>query len=125
MDQLLRAQSLQSGANDVLAIPTAWPIFVAAVEKMLQTPYLVQADRDAVAVTRVEGRTENSFWLYCPELDLCLSGGGLEELRGAMTERIRAAMAAGQVLHYVSHVSVSGHLVTAAPRPTAAHRSAA
>jgi DNA-binding response OmpR family regulator len=114
MDQLLRVRSFQAGANDCFSIPTAWPVLVEAVERMMRQPYVGSSGVDAAAVTWIEGRDDRGFWLFCPELKECLSGDNLDALRDTMAERVRQTTAGGRALPFISHVQVSEHLVKTA-----------
>jgi hypothetical protein len=120
MDQLMTVQSLRVGANDCFAKPTPWPVFIAAVERMLVQPYIRPCEIDATAVTWVEGIIGTGFCLYCPELNLGLQGPDMDELRGRMSDRIREAAAKGELLPFVSHVKVSERLIKTILQPASA-----
>jgi DNA-binding response OmpR family regulator len=111
MDNLLRARSFQAGANDCFSMPAPWLILQNAVARMLEQPYVATSGLEAVAVTWVEGKINDDYLLFCPELNLSLRGDRLEELRDSMSERIRKAVAAGTVLPFVSGVKSTPRLV--------------
>lgn len=117
MDHLLRVQCFQAGANDCFPMPTPWQVLRDAVQRMLEHPYVGSSGMEAVAVTWVEGAADDSFWLFCPELNLCLHGDRPDALRDTMAERVRAAVAGKNALPFVTRVKVSERLVTTAPLP--------
>jgi two-component system, CitB family, response regulator len=117
MDRLLLSQSLRVGANDCFAKPIPWPEFIAAVERMLSSPYARLAEGEGVAVTLIEGMVNDRHWLYCPEVNMFLEGDDLERLQESVLARTRELVTQGNVLPYVSGVKVNQHLVDAAARP--------
>ena len=116
MDQLLKVQSLQAGANECFPMPTPWPILLGTVQRMLDCPYVRPNDFGAVAVTWIEGTAGDHFWVYCPELNLRLDGQDQGALREAMAEQVRNSARDNSRLEYVNQVKVTARLVEIAHR---------
>ena len=111
MDQLLQIQCLQAGTNDCFPSPTPWDVLIGAVRRMLESPYVRPTDTQTVAVTFVEGTAGNGFWIYCPELELKLSGENAAALRDQMVKQLRKAIKEGKALPALRSVKVSERVI--------------
>jgi DNA-binding response OmpR family regulator len=111
MDQLLRIKSFQVGVNDCFPMPTPWSVFLGAVKRMLDEPYIAEAGRNGAAVTWIEGVIENDCWLFCPELNLFLRGDEMQKLNETMTERVRREIEQGTPLPLVRRVKANQRVV--------------
>lgn len=111
MDKVLATRLLAAGANEVAAKPLHPGEFRALVQRMLAEPYVCRQERSSVCVPALQWQHGSVFREFCPEFGLQVSGPTAEAATRAMTEAIKARVAAGAVPGEAHHAKVVTHMI--------------
>ena len=111
MDATLLSRVIKAGANDGMPKPIHVEAFRAMLNRLLTEPYVREQDTQLCSVNCLQWEVGGTFFEFCPELELKLSGPSREEVAQAMAVALQAKLSAGTPLGYTRRERVVTHVI--------------
>lgn len=111
MDRLMLSEALRAGANDAFAKPLRVVEFRAAIELLLDQPYIRSVAHGVTGVRCFQWTSNNKFFQFNPDLGLLTSAPTKEAAASQMLAALKKRAEAGVELGAATQEKIVTHLI--------------
>jgi CheY-like chemotaxis protein len=111
MDRIMMSDALKAGANDAFAKPVRAQEFRAAIELLLDQPYVRSLAHGVTGVRCFQWTSHETFFQFNPDLGLLTSADTKEAASNQMAAALKKRAAAGVELGAASQEKIVTHII--------------